>query len=48
MRGGDAISQWKNRLTTQQIDQILAVVAGFGLDYLYDDAGIPGPRIAIT
>jgi len=39
--GADKITQWQQKLSPKQINNILAVVRGFGLDYLYDDSGMP-------
>jgi hypothetical protein len=36
------IADWKNSMTVRQIDEVLGVVAAFGLDSLYDDSGAPG------
>jgi hypothetical protein len=42
--GEELIGRWRRRLSPSQIDNILAVVRGFGLDYLYDDR--PAPLIS--
>jgi len=39
--GRDRLSNWKNKLSTSQIDNILGVVDAFGLGYLYGDAVLP-------
>jgi len=36
--GTNKIAQWKNVLSTTQIENILRVVEAFGLDYLYADS----------
>lgn len=41
LTGADRTARWKNELSTRQIDDILAVVDGFGLGNLYGDAGEP-------
>ena len=41
MQGRQGTARWKDKLTVRQVDEILAVVAGFGLDYLYGDADSP-------
>jgi hypothetical protein len=43
MHGHDKVSQWQKKLTTRQIDDILAIVAAFGLDYLYGENILPTP-----
>ena len=39
--GGDKISNWKKRLTSDQIRNILQIVDSFGLGYLYGDSVLP-------
>ena len=39
--GNDRIASWKNKLTTTQIERILAVVNEFGLGHLYDESFLP-------
>lgn len=39
--GKDKISNWRNKLNPSQIDNILRVVARFGLDNLYSDSLMP-------
>lgn len=39
--GKDKLSDWKNELSTSQIDKILRIVEAFGLSYLYGDSVLP-------
>jgi hypothetical protein len=39
--GEDKITQWKKKLSPTQIDNILRVVASFGLNHLYADSVLP-------
>lgn len=39
--GENKLSNWKNELSTSQIDRILRVVENFGLSYLYGDSILP-------
>jgi hypothetical protein len=41
MRGGDRVTGWRDRLAPQQVEDILAIVRAFGLDYLYSDGSMP-------
>ena len=49
---GSPDADWTRDLTSQQIDRILTIVRGFGLDYLYGDSAMPvasgncGPAVA--
>ena len=40
-RGGDLVAKWRTKLTTAQIDRILAYLAAFGLDKIYSDDPMP-------
>jgi hypothetical protein len=44
LTGNDRVAQWQNRLSAAEIEQILAVVAAFGLDNLYGDSPLPKIR----
>ncbi|MBE2199755.1 MAG: sulfotransferase [Anaerolinea sp.] len=39
--GNDQLAQWQNKLSATQIDDVLTVVAAFGLDAIYDDSPRP-------
>lgn len=39
--GADQLTQWQNKLSSRQIDDVLAMVAAFGLDVIYDDSLMP-------
>jgi hypothetical protein len=39
--GTNKIANWKRKLSRSQIDNILRVVHGFGLDHLYRDSSLP-------
>ena len=39
--GTEKIENWKHKLNRSQIDNILRIVNGFGLSYLYDHSSIP-------
>ncbi len=39
--GHNKVTRWQEKLSTGQIDNILAVVQAFGLDYLYGDSFTP-------
>lgn len=41
MTGEDKVRRWKEQLSEKQIDQILAVVRAFELDYIYGNAVAP-------
>jgi hypothetical protein len=41
MTGANPVAAWKKKLSSRQIDRILAVVSAFGMDELYDDSGLP-------
>lgn len=41
VNGTDKIEGWKKKLTRSQIDNILRVVHGFGLNHLYGDSCLP-------
>lgn len=41
MTGANRVTSWKKTLAPRQVDRILAVVSAFGMDELYDDAGLP-------
>jgi hypothetical protein len=41
LTGEDRVTRWRNRLSPQQIDSILSVVAAFGMDHIYGDADVP-------
>ncbi|HUM67926.1 MAG TPA: sulfotransferase [Chloroflexota bacterium] len=41
--GTNQLTQWQSTLTNSQIDDVLAIVAAFNLDIIYDD--LPMPRI---
>ena len=45
--GRDKLSNWKDELSTSQIDKILRVVEAFGLSYLYGDSVLPFHENAI-
>lgn len=42
---GNMLTYWQSALTSAQIKNILNVVAYFGLDGLYDTAGLPNKRV---
>jgi hypothetical protein len=44
----DLIGDWKSRLSAQQVDRGREILAGFGLDGLYDENGMPQPDLALT
>ena len=48
MTGSNPLTQWQNKLSARQIDDVLAVVAAFGLDTIYDDSPMPRVEEAAT
>lgn len=39
--GRNQLTQWQTKLSTRQIDDVLVVVAAFGLETLYDESPLP-------
>jgi hypothetical protein len=39
--GENSLTKWREQLSVTQIDRIYAVVAAFGLDFIYDTADVP-------
>lgn len=44
MTGANPLTQWQKQLSASQIEDVLAVVAAFGLDTLYNDSPMPRQR----
>jgi hypothetical protein len=41
LTGEDRATRWRSKLSPQQIDSILSVVAALGMDHIYGDADVP-------